>query len=320
MSLPQLTLSNLQDVFSRLDAMPPEKFDNAPARLEALFELDKLLQNARSEMSPILGEFYKKRGEKVLREVADYKGEVPRLWKLYSSGIIVKSGKDVFAYDLTDGCEAFTFSCRLRLGDELIKEFAKIITACFSTHEHSDHFTPLLADELLRQGKTVMVTESAVKFWCLPESCNAEKYSFPGMHPFHSFQLPSSGARGPGVGVPNTAFLQELPTGNLFVKGDIYTDLEILDTVAHYDRLGLSVDFAPLSSYHIQPTSMTDELLKRDCSLFFPVHEWEFSHRPYGKEAVATQSYEFIAGEFAQCAALGKRRLLTWGESAPLVK
>lgn len=320
MALPPLSSSGLKNVFATLDSMPPESFDTAQERLEALFLLDRFLANARSENTPILGDLYRKRGEKVLREIMDYKGNVPRLWKLYSSGIIIKSGEDVLAYDLTDGCESHPFSCRLNLGDELIKAFAKVITAYFATHEHSDHFTPLLADELLQQGKTVLTTESAVKFWCLPEYCNAEKYSFPGMHPFHSFQLPSSGARGPGIGVPNTAFLQELPTGNLFVKGDIYTDKEILEAVACYDQQGLTVDFAPLSSYHIQPTSMTDELLKRDCSLFFPIHEWEFSHRPYGKEGGATQSYEFLAGEFAPCAALGRRRLLTWGESAPLVK
>ena len=316
----EITRERLTDIFEKLDSMPAEKFDNTPARLNALLEMDNILHNARSENHPLVGEFYRKRCEKALREIADYKGEVPRLWKFYSSGIIVKSGNDIFAYDLNIGSESFSFRCRLNMGDELLKEFAKLITAYFSTHEHSDHFNPLLADELLSQDKPVFVTANAVKFWCLPESCNVEKNTFPGMHPFHSFQLPSSGARGPGVGCPDTAFLQELPTGNLFVKGDIFTDMEILDTVGHYDKLGLSIDFAPMSSYHIQPTSMTDELLKRNCSLFIPVHEWEFCHRPYGKEGMATQSYGFLAGEFGEAAKLGKRRLISWGESIPLVK
>ncbi|MCP4642156.1 MAG: MBL fold metallo-hydrolase [bacterium] len=135
-------------------------------------------------VNPDLGAFYQKRMQRALDEIentpAPKKGIV--VWKMYSSGVIVKSREGVFAFDVVEGCvppgltpaEAFNqlpapahlaevFPYRLHWTPAMRDQFARLVDVYFSTHYHYDHLSAILVDALLQAGKTVVATEQARK-------------------------------------------------------------------------------------------------------------------------------------------------------------
>ena len=80
--------ADLKAAAAKLCENPPS-FKVSSGREAALLRLDELFGEADSEISPVLGRFYRDRVDAALDEIAAYKGKKPRFWKLYSSGFII---------------------------------------------------------------------------------------------------------------------------------------------------------------------------------------------------------------------------------------
>ena len=95
--------ADLRTAAAKLCEKPPS-FKVSTEREDALLRLDKLFGEADSEISPVLGRFYRERMDTALDEISAYKGKIPRFWKLYSSGFIIKSARLTLAVDVNGGC------------------------------------------------------------------------------------------------------------------------------------------------------------------------------------------------------------------------
>lgn len=286
-----------------------QQLDGAADSFETLRTVDRILAAPDSENHPALAAFYNRRIQKALREIREYVGDVPRLWKFYSSGIVVKAGGTVSAFDLNCGGEVENRRTRLRFTPETLTMLVEVIDISYHTHAHVDHIGVELVDRLLRKGKMVITCSDAIRKWLLTGAVNAEKHVAPGYHCYPGFQ------RAGAIELPNTAFVLELaPGATLLVKGDIFMGHDVEELCDRIDRDGLRIDYAAVSPFALTPPGIVAECQRRYDSFFIPVHEWEFGHRTPGRSGGATQTYAELMTVFTK----GKARLLTWGESMTL--
>ena len=155
--------SQLDDVYNELS-----KSKSGDNRRLALLKMDSLLGEPNSENDPVLGEFYNDRVASAVKEISAHDKSVPRLWKFYSSGVIIVSGGKVRAFDMNCGCEESFRRTRLRLKPGVIEALADVIDESYHTHNHIDHFGLELADALLERGKKLICTTGAIQAagWC----------------------------------------------------------------------------------------------------------------------------------------------------------
>lgn len=94
------------------------------------------------------------------------------VWKLYSSGFLVKTPRTVFAFDAVEGpfkdirkspedVPEFIFHWT----PAMRKKFAGLVDALFITHRHYDHTSYALARALAARGKTVVVPKDIREIW-----------------------------------------------------------------------------------------------------------------------------------------------------------
>ncbi len=124
--------------------------------------------------SKALGDFYRARIAQALSDIET--ARPPRkgvlVWKLYSSGVVLKSAEGVFAFDVIEGPHPDTGEppesaaaayeedlCSLYWNDDLRDQYVRAVDALFVTHYHNDHVSRLLTSKLLDAGKTVVMTE-----------------------------------------------------------------------------------------------------------------------------------------------------------------
>jgi len=94
------------------------------------------------------------------------------VWKMYSSGFVVKTPDAVFAFDVVEGpyknidrepveesCGGFHWTPAMRRG------FARTTDALFITHFHYDHCSYALARAMVEAGKTVVVPRQLRDHW-----------------------------------------------------------------------------------------------------------------------------------------------------------
>ena len=155
-----------------LAAHPPHAGDNADRApyYEALDQWvsrpDAVYWDLKPETSnPDLHAYYIRAIEKALREAAAEKVESgATIWKLYSSGFLVKTREAVFAFDAIEGPfksidkspddeagYAFRWTPQMR------RRFAELVDVLFISHQHYDHTSYALVRELTRLRKTVVV-------------------------------------------------------------------------------------------------------------------------------------------------------------------
>ena len=73
-----------------------------------------------------------------------------------------------------------------------------------------------------------------------------------------------------------------------------------------------------LNAYYTSGTDPVMQLDRKYSCRFIPIHEWEFSHRPAGVTAKATQDFTELYQAFGTPYAAGRAQFLFWGESIEL--
>ncbi len=307
-----LSRNSFDQITQKLSQLPANA-ENWEARHALLRQLDALFGEPASENNPILRDFYRQRCRQTIREIRAWDGPEAKLWKCYSSGVVIKDGDgSVTAFDLNDGCTPKARRTLFLLGEELTEEFSELIDTAFYTHGHPDHIGPAIAGRLLAHGKKVIAPLEAIQEWRLVGAISAEEYRSERVRCYPGIQRMTMEADS-----PNSAYLFTLRSGaTFFVRGDIYfweDFLPILDRIKEEKR---TIDFVALSPFHQSGPSPVTELDCRFHCRFLTIHEWEFSHRlPLGIGGSATQTFQElhesfrVPGEDGRCACLG------WGES-----
>ena len=151
-----MNYSALDAVCCQLQSAPP-RFAVDPMRQQLLLQIDKLLSEADSETDFELGRFYRDRVDQIIREVKAYTGDNPRLWKLYSSGFLLKDHDRVIAIDINGGCTPDSGRTRMILHDAQFEALSDIIDEYYNTHSHRDHISADLCDLLAAKGKLIVI-------------------------------------------------------------------------------------------------------------------------------------------------------------------
>ena len=304
--------SELTAAFDELKNIPPV-FAVSPERENILRRLDTIFGEPDSEISAALGRFYRERVDAALTEIKAYHGKTPRLWKFYSSGIIIKSDARTFAVDVNDGCVPVQGRTEILLRPGQIWKLADIIDEYYCTHSHSDHISPSLCDALARRGKRIVMPAESIRRWMICGAVPAEKLRSDHCRAFLNWQGDASG------GLDCAMYLFTLSNGkNVFIRGDIYHKEGFdacMDKLRSWKK---TADYAFLTPYFTSGDDPVDVLGKKFSCRFIPIHEWEFSHRAFGKSGPATQCYNELYKDFQQWYRLGRMQILAWGESIDL--
>lgn len=310
-----LSIETIDKTLRELEQFPANAANWEPRKF--LFEkLDAQFSSPASENDPALGEFYRRRCRRAIAEIRAWNRPAARLWKFYSSGVVVKDadGK-VYAFDLNDGCTPGERRCRFLIDTALAEEFAGLIDTAFYTHRHLDHIGLAIADALLARGKEVVAPDEAIHAWLLRGATSAEHCRRPGLVSYAGLQR--GGVSGD---IPNAAYLVSFAPGvTLFVRGDIYRGEDLLPILDRMEAEHRTVDYAATSPFSQSGPDPVLELYRRFHCSFIPIHEWEFSHRRMEAGGPATQTYEGLYESFRIPGSEGKCMILGWGESMTLL-
>ncbi|WP_276739651.1 hypothetical protein [Victivallis vadensis] len=311
-----MKLQELEGARRQLDRVPPSP-ENWNARLPLLERLDALFSEPELENDPVLNRFYHEQCRRVIAEVRTWRGPGVRLWKLYSSAILVKDETGlVTGFDLNEGCTpACERRTRLRLSPGLVEEFAELVGRMFYTHGHLDHLGLAVADALLMRGKPVIAPGDAVRRWLLDGAVPAEEFQAEGVRCYRGAQRMAD-----KEDVPNSAYAVTFQPGvTLLVRGDIYHWEELKPIYDRIESQGVKIDMMATSPFYQSGPDPVQETYRRFGCGFIPIHEWEFGHRlPVGRGGRATQTYADLYESFRIPGEAGKCAVLAWGESAGL--
>ena len=303
--------SDLKAVAAKLSENPPA-FKVSLEREDALLRLDELFGEADSEISPALGRFYRDRTDAALDEISAYKGKEPRFWKLYSSGFIIKSGSRTLAVDVNGGCTG-RGRTRITLRSGQIRRLAELIDEYYCTHSHEDHISAPLCDALIRRGKLVVMPAESARRWLIPGATAAEGFCSGHCRTFLNWQGNAVG------GLDCAMYLFTLSNGRtVMVRGDIYHGEGFEACMAHLKKWKQPVDYVFATPYYTSGRDPIAALGTEFGCRFIPIHEWEFSHRAFGKTGPATQCFAELLKVFRSWYRIGRAQFLTWGESIGL--
>lgn len=307
-----MQLESLEKTFAALQEFPPA-FRVFPERKSLLMQMDMLYGEADSERSYELGRFYRNRLDEIFAGIAAYDGKEPRLWKLYSSGVIIKDARRTIAMDINNGCLPMHGRSAVKLTVEDCEKIADLADEYYVSHAHDDHVSPQLCDAFTRRKKLVVMPRSALKGWMVDGGVAAEELDTPDTLTFLNWQGNAAG------GMDCAMYLFTLSNGKtIFSRGDIYHKEGFEGCLEAVKKSGKRIDYACLSPYFTSGDDPVD-ILDRDYRCrFLNFHEWEFAHRPMGKAGEATQCFETLFNEFAAAYADNRLALLTWGESITL--
>ena len=301
--------SELTAIFDELKNIPPV-FAVSPEREKILLRLDGIFGEPDSEISATLGRFYRERVDAALSEIKAYHGKTPCLWKFYSSGIIIRSARRTIAIDINDGCVPEQGRTAVTLRPAQIRALADIIDEYYCTHSHSDHISPSLCDALARRGKLIVMPAESIRRWMIHGAVPADKFCSEHCRVFMNWQESSSGKLDCAM-----YFFSLSNNRTAMVRGDIYHEKGFDACLAHLHQWGKSVDYVFLTPYFTGGVNPVEALGRNFACRFIPIHEWEFSHRGFGKKGAATQCYSELYKEFRFWYRHGYAQVLSWGES-----
>ncbi len=307
-----MPLNELEKLFGRLRENPPQ-FAVLPERKRLLLEIDGLFGKADSERSEELGSYYRNRVDEVLAGVAAYNGDEPKLWKLYSSGIIIKDKNRTIALDINAGCVPRDGRTAIRLTAEDFEKIADLADEYYVSHAHDDHVSPLLCEAFIKRNKPVVMPGSALKAWMITGGVPAEEFVSPDTLTYLNWQGNAAG------GMDCAMYLFTLSNKkSFFTRGDIFHKEGFEGCLNAVKQAGKKIDYACLSPYFTSGDSPVEMLEKEYKCRFLNIHEWEFAHRPMGKAGEATQCFETLFNAFSSAYTDSRLALLTWGESITL--
>lgn len=309
----KMNYQSLTDAAAALDTVSPE-FAVAPEREKFLYHIDELLREADCERSAELGRFYRSRVDRVIKEVSDYKDETPRFWKLYSSGFIIKDKNRTIAVDINKGCVPGSGRTALVMSDEQTGKLADLTDAYFCTHSHEDHIGPELCDALACRKKLIVMPQEAITRWMITGATPSENFQSRYCRTYLNWQGTDERR-----GLDNSMYLFTLSNGKtVFVRGDIYHGSGFDLCLQTLDGWKEKADYTFMTPYYTSGTDPVMQLDRKYSCRFIPIHEWEFSHRPAGVTAKATQDFTELYQAFGTPYAAGRAQFLFWGESIVL--
>ena len=301
--------ADLNRISDELKNCPPE-FSVSKKREKLLLTLDKLLGEPRSEFSTALSKFYHNQVDRVLAEVAAYKGGMPRFWKLYSSGFIIKDAGKVFAFDINNGCVILHGRPSLRLKPTQISKLAALIDEYYVTHSHADHISGSLCDALVKRKKLLVMPDECRRSWQVPGAVAAEKLNHPDVHTFLNWQGNADG------GLDCAMYHLTLSNGkSIWIRGDIYHAEGFMACMDFMDANQLKIDYVFATHYSTSGPEPIPFLSEKYHCRFIPIHEWEFSHRKPGTPGPATQCFEELYRVYQPFYRQNRTQFLAWGES-----
>ena len=296
-------------------AKNPPHFGVDTKREAALYQLDALFSEADSETMPAVGRYYRHRFDATLAEVSAYRGKTPRLWKVYSSGFIIRDGKRIIGLDINNGCTPPTGRTTIKLKRSQVKALANLLTEYYVTHSHEDHISVELCDDLAKQGKLIVMPAECIRRWMVKNGTPAENFATFGCRTFMKWQGTAE------KGLDCAMYLFALSNGKtVFSRGDIFHKEGFEECMEQIRNWQAHIDYALVSHYSTGGgTPPLETLDKEHKCRFVPSHEWEFSHRRFGLTGSGnTQSYAILFHEFAKPYQAGRAQCLSWGECIDL--
>lgn len=312
---PPPELWTLERLDKELLANPPARTDYM-VRSEILDEMDRILSVPKSEDDPKIADFYNMRIMRAIEEIKQWDSPKAKLWKFYSSGVAIKYGGKVVAFDINDGVilgRDHKVRRKLELYPETVDALADVIDEMYYTHEHCDHVGRRVSNALFDKGKTIYACAATIKYWGWegkPGLIVAEKHQAKGYHCYDSFQWMSETFK-----IQNVCYVLELgPKLTVMARGDMYKKEDIDGFIAWIKERKLHIDVALLNTQW----SIIGPCKENWDSFFIPLHEWEFTHRRYGTGGAATQSYAIVMNTYGTLIDAGKCEILAWGEGTLL--
>jgi L-ascorbate metabolism protein UlaG (beta-lactamase superfamily) len=120
-------------------------------RKDCFLSIDNLVEGQDSPLNPEIITFYKPMIEKAIKEIkAEVVTEGATIWQLYNHGFVVKTPTSCIGFDLHDYFNMGSF-----------KNLADVLDIYFISHEHGDHFSGDLIQQMMLLKKRVVVPAEA---------------------------------------------------------------------------------------------------------------------------------------------------------------
>lgn len=253
------------------------------------------------------------------------------VWKLYSSGFLVKTPDGIIAIDAVEGPfkslsrspeeeEGFLFHWT----PEMRRQFGAMVDYLFITHRHYDHASWALAKAVGAAGNTVVVThEFKERIWFTspfseslrtiePElDTELGKFTVQTFQAVQAMQKDENGDYAVRVTDPeHNVYLIRDSRGFTFLHNGDNRGREFTPWLKEVVADGWTPDvWLKITAW---PSKLVNQVMEITQPVIVPGHEWEFGHKPkYGTNKLLP----FYKSQGLKYASKGKMLILTWGES-----
>ena len=326
----------LEQIEKRLAANPAQ-LQYQPQRVEILKQLDTWAlapDTVYHDMKPDTSNaewvaFYLRRMVKALDEIAATDvGRGAVVWKMYSSGFVVKAPEGVLAIDVVEGpfksihkspdeYPGFAF----KWTPDMRRRYARLVDVHLVTHWHYDHASYALCRALAESGKVVVVPAQLERVWAPKMPPNAlrvvEEQVDLRVGPF-TVQI-FDGAQGMSMNEQKEWVIDER-----FAQNNIYWfrvgGVQFLHKGDHrgepwYDWLaalkahgkGIDVFFSMVA----WPRGLHGHMAREFDPIIVPAHEHEVGHKPRHGVSLLASHYRGLGQARLE---RGKGVVLVWGE------
>jgi len=138
---------SFSDIYETLMEQRPQT-GNSLIRYKAITTIDQIILGGYPPLDPGTTEFMRSLVTKAMQDIRnEIVNEGATVWQIYNHGFVVKTSSVCFGIDLYNYNHHSYFKST---------ELAPLLDAVFVTHEHHDHFSPVLITEMNRLGKPVV--------------------------------------------------------------------------------------------------------------------------------------------------------------------
>jgi L-ascorbate metabolism protein UlaG (beta-lactamase superfamily) len=331
-------LMSLAEIEKGLEAAPPHLGDNSDREehykgLDAwalapdTIYWDGKAETANAEML----DYYLRRMNKALDEASEISVAAgASVWKLYSSGFMVKTPECVFAIDVVEGpfkninkSPEDESDFRFKWTEAMRKRFAELADVLFITHWHYDHASFALAKAMIEAGKVVVVPQQLKDHWrrnhfaeklTTLEADADQELGTLTVRVFDGVQYMRQDEAGNWISVPeydaqNNVYLIRTTGGITFMHHGDNRGRPFAGWLEAAADDGWKVDmwFIPIH----WPKSMIPDVEKIMQPVYVPCHEYEFGHKP--THGVITIMPHYL-GPLRRFFEESRAVRLTWGE------
>lgn len=323
---------SLSRVRERLLATPPT-VGNEAERLPILQALDVHLEKPNSERADDVVEHYRLMVDRALDEVEhEPVEEGVRVWKLYSSSVIVKTPETVFGFDLDEGPYAGVGEpervkpngpLRMHFTEEQRRWIARLVDVSFHSHGHHDHIDYALTGAMVAAGTPVIVPGDIRRMWARAPfaddliAVDGGRTATLGIGGLTVEVFSSQQWMAPdhSVSTPCNAYL--VTTGNgvtVLAKGDINDGDDMALWLTDLKERGVEIDLYVGHLFFWWGGDALPRVIRMFDPFIVPGHEYEFVHRKPDEAGSGTGSYGSLSRRVAAQVSRQKGVVLSWGE------